>query len=286
MKYQFCKMNGLGNDFIIVDGRDNQLPKDLSKFAISICNRHFGIGADGVLVILNSNSSDIKMLIINSDGTRPEMCGNGIRCFAAYVYKNGIVKKQEMSVETDAGVIKPKLVFKNGELTSVEVDMGCPHLEPKSIPFGIDFSENQIIDFPYETSFGTVKLNCVSMGNPHAVTFWPSVVDAPVEELGAELEKCPLFPEKANIEFVEVVDKGHIKVRVHERGCGETLACGTGACASLVATVLNNLTDKTVDVDLPGGTLNCSWNNSNHLIMTGSVCFVAEGTYEYLESAK
>ncbi len=279
MKVDFTKMNGLGNDFIILDGIHKELPEDLSDFAKKVCDRHFGLGADGVLLVLPSDLCDIRMRIINSDGTFAQMCGNGIRCFAAYVYKKGFVTETEMTVETDAGTIRPRLVFNGDTVKKVEVDMGVPRLDPSSIP--VNIGGEKAIGYPYLFQDEEIELNCVSMGNPHVVTFWKRLTEAPFELLGPKLEKDSLFPEKTNVEFVEIVNDGEINVRVFERGCGETLACGTGACASMVASVLNGYTGREVTVRLRGGNLICCWHENEHVVMTGPVAFVAEGVYEY-----
>lgn len=281
LKIEFTKMNGLGNDFIILDGMDRELPEDLSDFARKVCDRHFGIGADGVLVVLPSEIFDIRMRIINSDGTFAQMCGNGIRCFSAYVYEKGYVEKADMKVETDAGMIRPRLFFDGGTVDKVEVDMGVPRLDPVAIP--VQVGDAKVISYPYMTGNGEIELTCVSMGNPHAVTFWKKLEEAPFEELGPKMECDPMFPEKTNVEFVEILSNKEIRVRVFERGCGETLACGTGACASTVASVLNGYTDRELTVHLSGGDLLCCWDENDHVIMTGPVARVAQGVYEYEE---
>lgn len=279
MKIEFTKMNGIGNDFIILNGIEHELPDDISDFARKVCNRHFGIGADGVLLILPSDIFDIRMRIINSDGTFAQMCGNGIRCFAAYVYEKGLVNKEDMKVETDAGMIRPRLIFAGDEVEKVEVDMGVPRLDPTAIPVSV--GDQDVIGYPYMTDGGEIELSCVSMGNPHTVTFWKKLADAPFAELGPKLEEDAMFPEKTNVEFVEILGEKDIRVRVFERGCGETLACGTGACAAMVASVLNGYTGREVTVHLAGGDLACHWDENNHVIMTGPVSYVADGVYEY-----
>lgn len=281
MKIEFTKMNGLGNDFIILDGIHHELPEDLSDFARKVCDRHFGIGADGVLLVLPSEIFDIRMRIINSDGTYAQMCGNGIRCFSAFVYENGFVEKTDMKVETDAGMIRPHLIFDGDSVEKVDVDMGVPRLDPSAIP--VNIGDPRAIGYPYMFAFGEIELSCVSMGNPHVVTFWKKLEDAPFCELGPTLEADPMFPEKTNVEFVEILSDHEIKVRVYERGCGETLACGTGACAATVASVLNGYTGRELTVHLSGGDLHCLWNENDHVIMTGPVAFVAKGVYEYCE---
>lgn len=281
MKLQITKMHGLGNDFIIVDGINNDLPADLNALAKAVCDRHFGIGANGLLVVLPSDLNDIRMRIFNDDGTEAQMCGNGIRCFAAYVYDHKIVAKKEMKVETAAGTIKPVLVFDGDKLDKVQVDMGIPRVKSWEIP--IETEREEIIAQPMNMEGYDFEMNCVSMGNPHAVTFWPDLTKAPVLTLGPLLESHPIFPEKANIEFVEVLSPGEIRMRVFERGCGETLACGTGASASVVASVLNGYTDRKVLVHLLGGDLECEWQENGHLMMTGPATYIAAGEYYYDE---
>ena len=281
MKIEFTKMNGLGNDFILLDGVNRELPEDIADFARKVCDRHFGIGADGVLLILPSEIFDIRMRIINSDGTFAQMCGNGIRCFAAYVYENGLVDKADMKVETDAGMIRPRLIFGDDGVEKVEVDMGVPRLDPTAIP--VNIGDSRAIGYPYMTDHGEIEISCVSMGNPHAVTFWKRLDDAPFAALGPRLEADAMFPEKTNVEFVEIVSEGEIRVRVFERGCGETLACGTGACAATVASALNGYTGRDLIVHLSGGDLVCRWDENDHVIMVGPVARVATGVYEYEE---
>ena len=194
MDIEFTKMNGAGNDFIILDGINHELPADLSDFTRKVCDRHFGIGADGVLLVLPSDLCDIRMRIINSDGGFAEMCGNGIRCFAAYVYEKGFVTKTEMKVETDAGMIRPRLLFDGDQVNRVEVDMGVPRLDPPAIP--VNIGGDSAVGYPYQFQSEEIELSCVSMGNPHVVTFWKQLTEAPFYELGPKLEADPPFPRK------------------------------------------------------------------------------------------
>ncbi len=279
MKLHFTKMNGLGNDFIIFDGRDHSLPEDLGALAKKVCDRHFGIGADGILVVLPSDINDIRMLIINSDGSEAQMCGNGIRCFAAYVYDKGIISTKEMTVETAAGTIRPVLMDSVDGSPMVKVNMGTPRIKPWEIP--VEVEGDKVIGMPMEIDGYHFDLNCVSMGNPHAVTFWRNLDEAPITSLGPILERHPLFPEKTNVEFVEIMDVDEIRMRVYERGCGETLACGTGASASVVTSILNGYTDRKVKVHLLGGVLECEWCDDGSLMMSGPAAYVAEGEYIY-----
>ena len=277
---EFVKMHGCGNDFIIIDSFKDTPPADLGAFAKHICNRHFGLGADGVLVVLPSDFTDVRMVIINSDGSEAQMCGNGIRCFASYVYEQGIVKKTAMTVETAAGIIKPQLIFaEDGKLQKVCVDMGIPRIRPWEIP--VELEGEQVVGVPMDIDGYHFELTCVSMGNPHAVSFWRDLTKAPVLTLGPVLECHPLFPQKTNVEFVEIVDTDEIRMRVFERGVGETLACGTGAAASVVAAILNGYTDRQVKVHVLGGTLEYDWRADGHLMMTGPVVKVAAGVIDW-----
>ncbi|MBL7684587.1 MAG: diaminopimelate epimerase [Deltaproteobacteria bacterium] len=257
----FTKMHGLGNDFIVINDFDNQIP-DLSKQARILCDRRFGIGCDQLLIVKPSEVADAKMLIFNADGSEVEMCGNGIRCFAQYVRKHGIVSQDEMVIETLAGLIKPVL---KGNL--VEVDMGEPVLSGPEIPVNL---AGMVISKPLQIEGQTYDITCVSMGNPHCVIFVEDVSAVPLEKIGPRIEHHELFPKRTNVEFVHVLNKRHIQVRVWERGSGITLACGTGACGTAVAAVLNGLTERQITVQLPGGNLEIHWSEKdNHVYMTG-----------------
>lgn len=266
------KMQGLGNDFVILDYAEYEktsIPMD--ELAIKICDRNFGIGADGLMIpklSIQDPSADIGWHFYNSDGTIPEMCGNGIRCFAKYVKDNKIVDKNDLKIETLAGIIKPS-IQENGE---VKVKMSSPVLEPSKIPF----KGEKNLNYEITVLDKTFKVNAVSMGNPHCIIFINDNSDLLelAEKYGPELEKHPLFPEKTNVEFVRVVSKNEIDLRVYERGCGITLACGTGACAAVVAGILNNLTESKVKVNLLGGALTIEWqgsaeNPNQNVFMTG-----------------
>lgn len=278
---EFSKMHGCGNDFIIVNGLQEALPAKLGKFAQHICDRHFGLGGDGLLLVLPSDIADIRMRIFNSDGSEAQMCGNGVRCFAYYVYEKDIIKKREMIVETAAGIIKPKLIFGDDQLTKVQVNMGIPRVKPWEIP--VNLTGEQIIARPMEVDGVKFEMTCISMGNPHAVIFWPDTATAPVDSLGAALSSHPLFPQRANVEFVEIIAGDEIKMRVYERGVGETLACGTGAAAAVVAAVLNGFTGRQVRVRVLGGVLEYDWREDGHLVMSGPIAQVADGNYYYRE---
>lgn len=240
-----------------------------------LSDRHFGIGADGIILIENSNKADFKMRIFNSDGSEAEMCGNGIRCVGKYVYDNGLTDKEEIQIETLAGIKKLKLSCQNHICNLVEVDMGEPKFKSIDIPSieGEEINKDLYISIDDRTFRFTV----VSMGNPHAVTFVENVEEIPLELYGPIIENHPKFPNKTNVEFVQVKDSNHIKMRVWERGAGETLACGTGACASVVASGVNGYTNEDVVVELPGGKLNIKWKNDNHVYMKGPATKVFDG---------
>ena len=281
MELNFSKMHGLGNDFILIDDRKQEVEKvrRYNDLAIEMCNRNFGVGADGLIVVLNSDSHDIKYRIFNPDGTEPEMCGNGIRCYAKFVYDKKIINKKEFKVETLAGTIIPKVnLGDDGLVDTVRVDMGEPKLNAKDIPFECD--NEQAISEPLEGDDYSVNVTTVSMGNPHAVIFIDDVRDAPVDTLGPKIEIHKRFPAKTNVEFIQVISKNELDMRVWERGAGETLACGTGACASLVAARLNNLSEDKVLIHLLGGDLEIEWDkDSNHVFKTGPAVIVFEGKY-------
>ncbi|MBO8168151.1 MAG: diaminopimelate epimerase [Thermoanaerobacteraceae bacterium] len=275
----FVKMHGLGNDFIMVKDMDEKLPEDqLPGLALQLCDRKFGIGADGLVLMLPSAKADIRMRIFNPDGSEPEMCGNAIRCFAKLAWEEGVVKKESIAVETLAGIIKPQLIIKDGAIEAVKVDMGEPILEREKIPMsgaGTSPVVNETIQLDTGESF---QFTAVSMGNPHCVIFVDAVDKVPLSQWGPALEKHPLFPRKTNVEFVEVISSDHVKMRVWERGAGETLACGTGACATAVACVLNRKTDRAVTVSLAGGDLHIQWSEENNRVyMTGPATKVFVG---------
>lgn len=276
----FTKMEGLGNDFIFIDDRQQEIATHFSykELAIRLCNRRFGIGGDGLIVISNSATSDLKFRIFNSDGSEAQMCGNGMRCFGKYARAKGITDKTRFTVETLAGVITPEILFTDsGEIDSVRVDMGEPVLQTSKIPFT---SKNETaVSEEIKTSAGSIPVTTVSMGNPHAVIFVDDVNKAPVTSIGPEIEKSSLFPEKTNVEFVEVVSRTELKMKVWERGAGVTLACGTGACASVVAAILNDKTENRVTIELDGGSLDIEWDRkTNHIYKTGPAELVFEGS--------
>ena len=268
-------MHGTGNDFIIVHG-SHQAMEDPNRVARRLCARHFGIGADGLILALPSGVADARMRIINSDGSEPEMCGNGIRCLGKYLYDTGIVPRNPMRIETLAGVLTLEFTLEGGKVSAVTVDMGAPRFEPSEIP--VDSPSNA---FLLELEGRPVRFYGVSMGNPHAVTYDLYPDDSAFHRLGPMLECHPLFPRRANIEFCRLTADGAVEVRVWERGAGETLACGTGACAVAVAGAAQGLIPRQVEVRLPGGALSIRWDAGGHVFMTGPAETVYTGEIEW-----
>lgn len=279
---KFTKMHGLGNDYVYMDAIHQHIENE-STLAQFVSNRNFGIGSDGLILICKSEKADFKMRMFNSDGSEAEMCGNGIRCVGKFVYDKGLTQKTEVTIETLAGIKKLRLNVKEGKVETVKVDMGEPILKPKEIP--VISEEKPVKNLKLKAEDKEFVFTCVSMGNPHAITIVENTKEFDVEKYGKVLEVDKSFPNKTNVEFIEIVDKNNIKMRVWERGAGETLACGTGACASVVACVLNNLTERNVNVELLGGKLEIEWNkNDNHIYMTGPAVTVFEG--ELIEDLK
>jgi len=277
MGIEFAKYHGLGNDFILVDNRTAAEPCITPEQAIVWCDRHFGIGADGVIFVLPGQAgTDYTMRIYNSDGSEPEMCGNGIRCFARFVAElEGTTEPRSYQVHTLAGVITPKLEASG----LVTVDMGEPRLIAAEIPTTLGQPDQQVVNETLTVADQDWSVTCVSMGNPHCITFVEDVAAIPLETLGPQFETHTAFPKKINTEFIEVVRPDYLKMRVWERGAGITLACGTGACASLVAAVLTGKSDRRATVELPGGPLEIEWSEANnHLYMTGPAEKVFAGT--------
>ncbi len=277
---KFTKMHGLGNDYVYIDctNGNNQIDNE-SNLAQFVSNRHFGIGSDGLILICDSDKADFKMKMYNADGSEAEMCGNGIRCVGKFVYDKGLTTKTTITVETLAGIKILKLNVKNGKVETIEVDMGKPILNPKLIPV---ISDEEIVkNLKIKAEDKEFNFTCVSMGNPHAITIVDNVEKFEVEKYGKILEVDKHFPKRSNIEFIEIKDKENIKMRVWERGAGETYACGTGACATAVASYLNGLTNKKVNIELLGGILNIEWKEDNHIYMTGPATTVFEGEFEY-----
>lgn len=279
MEIKFWKMEGLGNDFIMMDDRDGRIAGHIaySDLAVRLCDRHFGIGGDGIILARQSDTHDIRFVIINSDGTEPQMCGNGMRCFAKYLYENKILVQAEMRVETLAGTVIPKVFLDgSGQVTSVRVDMGPPELVPANIPFACD--RETAVEEEVVTDQGTLAVTAVSMGNPHAVIFVDDLDQVNVKKIGRAVETHARFPEKTNVEFIQVISDAELRMKVWERGAGITLACGTGACASLVAASLTKRTGDRAVVRLDGGDLGIQWDReTNHIFKTGPACLAFEG---------
>lgn len=277
MAIAFTKYHGLGNDFILVDNRAASEPVLTPEQAVKWCDRHFGIGADGVIFALPGQAgTDYTMRIFNSDGSEPEMCGNGIRCMARFVADlEGITEPRSYQIHTLAGVITPKLEA-NGR---VRVDMGEPRLVAEEIPTTLAPIGQKVIDRFLDVSGESWRVTCVSMGNPHCITFVEDVATIALDRLGPQFEHHPAFPKRTNTEFIQVVRSDYLKMRVWERGAGATLACGTGACAALVAAVLTGKSDRRATVELPGGPLQIEWSETdNRLYMTGPAEKVFAGT--------
>lgn len=273
---KFTKMHGCGNDYVYVDCTKEVIP-NISETAIRVSDRHFGIGSDGLILIKASDVADFEMDMYNADGSRGKMCGNGIRCVAKYVYDHGLTDKTTITVNTLSGIKTLKLTVEDGKVSKVRVDMGEPELIPAQVPvkasvLGLaDDRREAIVAEPLEIKGRSYDITCVSMGNPHCITFiGEDVRDFPLEEVGPVFEKHELFPERVNTEFINVIDKDHLRMRVWERGSGETLACGTGACAVAVASYLNGFTGRSVDIELLGGHLEVVYDEkTNHVFMTG-----------------
>ena len=273
---KFTKLQGTGNDFILVETSDEQL--DWSKLALAMCERHFGIGSDGLLLLLPSGKADFRMRMFDPDGSEAESCGNGIRCLARYVYDNGIISAdaERISVETIVGVRQLKLNEENARLISIQAGMGGPVFQEREIPTNIERGRerivyiNSMLSYPVNVNGTDLLLNLVSMGNPHAVYFQERpVADFPLSSIGPKVERLDIFPRRTNFEVARVVNRKEIKVRTWERGAGETLACGSGACAVTVAAQLCDYVDKSINIKLLGGTLQLEWDGAGEVLMTG-----------------
>ena len=274
---RFTKMHGAGNDYIYINAIDS-CPANLPELSNEMSNRHKGVGSDGVVLIMPSDKADFRMRMFNADGSEGEMCGNASRCVAKYVYDKGLTSKRKITLETLAG-IKVLEITKvvDEKVREVKVDMGEPSFVPENIPTN---SNCEVIDMPISTSLGTLNLTAVGTGNPHGVVIMDSVSDLDIDSIGPEIQNNELFPRKANIEFVRIINRNEIEMRVYERGSGETMACGTGACASVVATSRLGLTERRATVHLKGGDLLIHWAADNHVYMTGEAATVFEGEYE------
>lgn len=271
-------MHGIGNDYIYIDCMD-RVPDNLPRLAIDMSDRHTGVGGDGIILICPSECADFKMRIFNADGSEARMCGNGSRCVGRYVYESHLTDKTTITLETLSGIKTLRLhPDADDKITSVTVDMGIPEIDTSEVP--VTFHSPQMVNEDVATTMGPVKITAVSMGNPHGVTIVDDTDTAPVEILGPELERHPMWPDRANIEFVEVVSPVELRMRVWERGSGETMACGTGACATLVACVLNGLSKRHATIHLLGGDLEIEWDPADsHVYMTGPAETIFHGTY-------
>ena len=272
---KFTKMQGIGNDYVYVNCFEEKV-EDPSALAIQVSDRHFGIGSDGLILICPSEVADCEMAMYNADGSRGEMCGNGVRCVGKYMYDYGLTDKTEITVETLAGIKTLQLFVENGKVAKVRVDMGSPILTPAEIP--VVAEGDKAVDEPILVDGNEYHMTCVSMGNPHAVVYVDDVDNLPIEEIGPKFESHERFPRRVNTEFVKVLDRHTVQMRVWERGSAETLACGTGACAVAVSCILNGLTEDEVTVKLLGGDLEIQWNQEkNTVYMTGPATVVFDG---------
>jgi len=281
MEIKFTKWQGCGNDFLLLDCLEEAKapvrPEDYAAFAQRVCDRHYGVGGDGVLVVEPPTvNADFRMRIFNTDGSEAEMCGNGIRCFARYLYDFGLTDKTEFTVETGAGILVPRIILEGGQVTGVRVDMGEPRLRAEEIPV-TGCSSERVIAQPLEVEGKTYEMTCVSMGNPHCVIFVDDAESFPIYELGTLFEHHERFPKRTNTEFVTVKDAEHLRMRVWERGAAVTLACGTGSCATLVAAALTGRTGRMAEIELDGGCLQVEWAGDNHVFMTGPAELVFSG---------
>lgn len=275
---RFTKMQGIGNDYVYVNCLKEHIesPSEVSR---KISDRHFGIGSDGLILIKSSEKADFEMEMYNADGSQGAMCGNGMRCVGKYVYDYGLTDKTHIAVDTKSGIKYLDLIVENQKVKQVRVNMGAPVLEAKSIP--MNYEGNTVISQPLNVGQEIYEVTAVSMGNPHAVVYVDNVKNLPLEEVGPKFEKHPAFPESVNTEFVRIIDRNTVEMRVWERGSGETLACGTGACAVAVASVLNGYTENKVTVKLLGGDLEIFWDRKENLVyMTGPAEVVFEGEIE------
>jgi diaminopimelate epimerase len=276
MRPTFVKSQALGNDFIIIEDIEERYDFQSANVR-HVCDRHFGIGADGLMVIRPSTVAEFYMLFFNPDGSKAEMCGNGIRCFVSYLYNHGLISKPVVKVETGGGLREVFLILEQGKLEAVRVNMGRPAFNTADIP--MDVEQHEFINEALSTDRIEAQATCLSVGNPHCVIFVDDLSEVPVEKQGPQIEKLALFPNRVNVEFVQVIKPDEIKVRVWERGAGETLACGTGACASVLAGVRNKLVSRRAKVCLPGGCLDVEWADDDFVFLTGSSEEVFRGEF-------
>ena len=274
---KFYKYTGLGNDFVLIDNLRGNIHID-GSIAKTMCNRYFGIGADGIILASKSENCDIRMEIYNSDGSIGEMCGNGSRCFAKFCYEKNLIKKESLTVETLAGVIAPKLNIEDGIVKDVTVDMGLPKFGSKDIPFKVNL--DKVVNYPIQVDGKDYIITSMFMGVPHTIIFTDDVEDEKVISEGKKIEVSEYFPRKTNVNFVSIINRGEIILRTWERAAGYTLACGTGSCASVVAGIIGGYLDSKVKVHLRGGDLTIEWNKEEHVQMTGEAKEVFTGVYE------
>jgi len=270
-------MHGAGNDYIYVNCFQETVAGDVPELARRISDRHRGVGGDGLILICPSEKADARMRMYNADGSESEMCGNGLRCVAKFVYDHGISKKEELKLETGRGVLSVQVFPRGGRVESVRVNMGAPVFEASQIPTTLAGAPP--VRVPLDVAGKSLQVTCVSMGNPHCIIFVDEITDDWVLQIGPQIEKHPAFPRRVNVEFIKVVSPAEIHMRVWERGSGETQACGTGACAAAVAGVLNGLTERKVLCHLPGGDLTLEWMESGEVLMTGPAVEVFSGTW-------
>lgn len=278
---KFTKMQGCGNDYVYINGFTEKIG-DKPAFVRAVSDRHFGVGGDGAIFINPSEEADFEMEMYNADGTRAEMCGNGIRCVAKYVYDKGLTDKKQLSIVSFGNIKYVDLYVENGLVSSVKVNMGAPILEAGKVP--VKSAMSRSIDEPITVNGKEYRMTCVSMGNPHAVIFMKDIANLDIASIGPLFENHEVFPNRTNTEFVEVIDRTHVNMRVWERGTGETLACGTGCCATVAASVLNDLTEDKVTVHVSGGEIEIQWDRQENLIyMTGPAVTVFEGEFPWEE---
>ncbi len=278
---KFTKMHGCGNDYIYVNCMEEMIEKP-EKVSVYVSDRHFGIGSDGLILICPSDVADFRMKMYNADGSEGAMCGNGVRCIAKYVYEYGLTDKEKISIETKGGIKYLDLTVEGGKVVLVKVNMGAPILAPDQIP--VTLGGARCIEQPVMVSGKEYKITCVSMGNPHAVTFVDDTESLPLAQIGPEFEHLEIFPDRVNTEFVQVLNRKEVNMRVWERGSGETLACGTGACATVVACVLNDRTEHEITVHLLGGDLFLHYDEERDTVwMTGPAAIVCDGEIELPE---
>ena len=278
---KFTKMHGIGNDYIYINGfEENIVPEEMIEEIVAMSDRHKGIGGDGVIFIMSSDVADAKMRMFNADGSEGKMCGNGIRCVGKYIYEHDISHNNPLKIETASGIKTLNLEVAQGKVESVTVDMGSPILDPKLIP--VDLDVEQVINYPLVVNGQEYMITCVSIGNPHCVIFTEGIDYLDLESIGPLFENNPIFPERTNTEFIEIIDDKTMKMRVWERGSGETLACGTGASASVVAAIYNNIftRNQEIKVILKGGELYITLTSDNHVFMRGSATEVFTGEYK------